>query len=438
MKHSIRLFSNRRDYTLIKYFLSYFVILSILFLGFFFAVRIQLNRIYFRDLSSQADMRLRNVVSQLEDNLSGINQVQSLLSRDINLVLSRYKNENWYSYQAAQRMNEYTISNGFIDTIVYIDNRKGEILSSGRHVYKQDDIYYVYTGSHYLPFALGDYSAADKSQLIYLADDASGMLIYLPYNSNIDSYSLFYIISAKELKTLLESGCFTGINSVCLISPDHRIVSGIHSEALPFPVEDLPLDSGNYPGNAGENLFVYSGLPGDFSLLAVASNNVWLEQVNLAFRNTYLILVLLATCGILLILFSMRITYWPLHQLLNKLVDKPQPGRSYVEQIDAAFTTAISEKQELQNKLDKYRISMQKSILDSIVSDQGRVETNNLLNIDRFFNDEDDNVIFVIKITPPHSKKRSIPIPLWNTWKMPCLKKIPAPFWKQEIITAYL
>ena len=104
MKYCIRFFSNSKHSTLIKYFLSYFIILSILFLGFFLAVRIQLNRIYFKDLNDRTDKRLNNVMLQLEDDLSNINQVQSLLSKDINLVLSRYKNENWYNYQAAQRI----------------------------------------------------------------------------------------------------------------------------------------------------------------------------------------------------------------------------------------------------------------------------------------------------------------------------------------------
>ena len=55
--------------------------------------------------------------------------------------------------------------------------------------------------------------------------------------------------------------------------------------------------------------FVYKGLPSDLSLLALSSNKAILDQVSLAFRNTYMILVLLAACGIILILCSMRITY---------------------------------------------------------------------------------------------------------------------------------
>lgn len=401
MKYCVRFFSNSKHSTLIKYFLSYFIILSILFLGFFLAVRIQLNRIYFKDLNDQTDKRLNNVMLQLEDDLSNINQVQSLLSKDINLVLSRYKNENWYNYQAAQRMNEYTVSNSFIDTICYVDNKTESILSSGKHVYKQDGIYYIYTGSHYLPFPLVQYAGSNKSQLIYLSDETSGLLIYLPYNSNIESYCIFYIISMKELQSTLEAGSFNGINSVCLVTPDNQIISGIHEDAILPYLDGLKKEAGRYPIDSDDTMFVYTGLPGSLTLLALSSNKAILGQVSLAFRNTYLILVLLATCGIFLILFSMRITYWPLHKLLTKLVDTPMPGRSYVEQIDAAFTTALSEKNKLQKKLDKYRLSMQKSILDSIVSDNSNSRMNGLLDIDRFFSDEPDNMIFVLTVSHP-------------------------------------
>lgn len=180
-----------------------------------------------------------------------------------------------------------------------------------------------------------------------------------------------------------------------------RIVSGIHTDTIRPYLDGLVKEPGCYPIDSDDSMFVYKGLPSDLSLLALSSNKAILDQVSLAFRNTYMILVLLAACGIILILCSMRITYWPLHRLLTKLVDKPLPGRSYVDQIDAAFTTALSEKKELQKKLDKYRLSMQKSILDSIVSDSSNSKMNGIMDIDQFFSDEPDNMIFVIKISLP-------------------------------------
>ena len=247
MKYTARLFSSSKNTTLIKYFLSYFIILSILFLGFFLAVRLQLNHIYFKDLKDQTDKRLTNVMLQLDDDLSDVNQVHSLLSNDINLVLSRYKNENWYNYQAAQRMNEYTVSNSFIDTIVYVDNKTDSILSSGKHVYKEDGIYYVYTGTHYLPFPMMQYTDSNKSQLIFLSDETSSLLLYLPYNSNVESYSIFYVISAKDLQTTLETGSFNGITSVCLVTSDNRIVSGIHTDTIRPYLDGLVKEPGCYP-----------------------------------------------------------------------------------------------------------------------------------------------------------------------------------------------
>ena len=217
----------------------------------------------------------------------------------------------------------------------------------------------------------------------------------------MESYSIFYVISAKDLQTTLETGSFNGITSVCLVTSDNRIVSGIHTDTIRPYLDGLVKEPGCYPIDSDDSMFVYKGLPSDLSLLALSSNKAILDQVSLAFRNTYMILVLLAACGIILILCSMRITYWPLHRLLTKLVDKPLPGRSYVDQIDAAFTTALSEKKELQKKLDKYRLSMQKSILDSIVSDSSNSKMNGIMDIDQFFSDEPDNMIFVIKISLP-------------------------------------
>lgn len=103
-----------------------------------------------------------------------------MLTKDINLILSRYKNENWYRYQAAKQLNNYAVSNSFINTIVYADLQSDSILSSGKYVCKQDGTYRIYTGSHYLLFDLNAYMDAISGQLIYLSDDTSELFDLSP------------------------------------------------------------------------------------------------------------------------------------------------------------------------------------------------------------------------------------------------------------------
>ena len=412
MKHLKKLTFGRKNTTLIKYFLSYFIILSILFFGFFFAVRSQLKNIYFKDLSKQTERRIAHIQEQFEKGLSDIDQIQSMLTKDINLILSRYKNENWYRYQAAKQLDNYAVSNSFINTIVYTDLQSDSILSSGKYVCKQDGKYRIYTGSHYLSFDLNAYKDAITGQLIYLWDDTSGLLIYLPSNNGAANYSLFYIISTKELENIMTTDISTGITSICLTTPECEIVSGSNSsEILPYLSDPEKLSNG-VSLNREECLYISKQMNSGFSFLALFSNAAILNQVNIAFRNTYIVLLLLAILGMILILWAMRVTYWPLHRLTTKMVHTLQPNQGYVEQLDSAFTTALSENEELQNRIDKYRLSMQKSILDSIVTNNDHTDLDHFPDIDQFFSMEPDNHIFVIKVSANIPRKSVF----WNEY----------------------
>ena len=272
MKYLKKLTSGRKNTTLIKYFLSYFIILSLLFFGFFFAVRSQLKNIYSKDLSEQTVKRLAHVQEQFENGLSDINQIQSMLTKDINLILSRYKNENWYRYQAAKQLNNYVISNSFINTIVYTDLQSDSILSSGKYVRKQDGKYQIYTGSRYLSFDLNAYLDAVTGQLIYLFDDTSELLIYLPANHGSEKYAIFYIINGRELENIMTTDISTGITSICLTTPEHQIVSGSNTSAMiPYLSDPEKLSNGSHL-NREESLYISKKLNSDFSFLALFSN----------------------------------------------------------------------------------------------------------------------------------------------------------------------
>jgi AraC-like DNA-binding protein len=404
MKSFIKLDSDNKNTTLLKYFFSYFILLSILFLGFFLAVRFQLGTIYTKDLHQQAKTRLAVVKEDFNDNLSSINQINSFLTSDINLVLSRYKNDEWYRYQASKKITEYNISSNAIDTICYIDFKKNSILSSGNHVKGSDGVYEIYTGKKYITFPLKEYTSATRSQLIFLKSGSTKMLIYLPYNNGIQSYSIFYILNMKEVKNLMKNGITSGITTVCLLNNNNEIITGSATNLLEPHLKHLDGTQGYYTSKNGQTLYAITDLTSNYSIVAVLSNQAIIDQVNIAFRNTYLLLLIVFSVGMLCIIFAMRITYWPLHKLTQKLVPAVRSNQGYVEQLDIAFTDMYSENQQLQEKIDSYRLSMQKSILDSIVTENNESSLDSSINIDQLFRMEMDSHIFIIKVVAPDKK----------------------------------
>lgn len=404
MKSFLKLKSDNKNTTLLKYFFSYFILLSILFLGFFFAVRVQLGTVYTKDLYQQAQKRLADVEEELVSNLSSINQVQSFLTSDINLVLSRFTNDEWYRYQAAKKLNEYNAGNVIIDTICYIDFRKNTILSSGNHIKFNDGVYEIYTGTNYIKFPLKDFTSAMRSQLILLKSGKTKMLIYLPYNNEIQSYSIFYILNMKEVKNITENGITAGITSISVLDENNEIVTGSSTAVLEPYLNQLDLTDGFTTAKDNETLYAITGLTSNYSIVAVLSNRAIINQVNIAFRNTYLLLLIVFSVGMLFIIFAMRVTYWPLYKLTQKLVPTLRSNQGYVEQLDIAFTDMYSENKQLQEKIDSYRLSMQKSILDSIVTENNETNLDHSINIDELFRMEMDSHIFIIKVATSNKK----------------------------------
>ena len=396
----------RNSSTKLKYFFSYFILLSLLLFGFFLAVRFQLSNIYTKNLNGQAKKRLEDAQEDLSRDLISVDQVNSLLIKDMDIIMTRYINDDWYHYQAAKKLDSYSTGNNIIDSICYIDLKNHTILSSGRHIRLINDVYEIYDGKNYIKFPLDEYSNTMKNQLISLQTKESRLLVYLPYNNRFQSFQVFYILDLREIKNLMDSVISPGITSVGILNEKKDIIAGSNTTMLNSCVKKTK-DVHKSANAEDETLYIESNLPSNYSIAAVLSNKDIVDMVGKAFQNTYIILLVLFGVGLIVILFSMRLTYWPLHRLTEKLIPSYRANQGYVEQLDLAFTSMSSENQELQEKVDSYRLSMQKSILDSIVNRNSEISLENNVDIDALFSLDKDSTIFIVKIATPEKKTMS-------------------------------
>ena len=385
-----------RNATLLKYLFSYFVLLSILIVGFFFAVRGQFKNIYSAQLGKQTRERLQLVQEQLRNDITSIDQIHAHLISDIDLSLSRYKNDDWNHYMAGRRINEYSISNSFISDIIYIDRINNHILSSGKYVCLIQDDYYLNVDNILVKLPLDIYGHTGSNRFVYLDENNVNQLLYFPA---VDSqkFDLFYIINIKELQNMLKTAMSDGIVSICLSDADQKILAGVEPDRL-TPYLDFTLNPGvNQIDSSHETAYSIS-VHSTIRLTALVSKNVILRYVDAAFRSIYLILILTGSAGLILIAWAMKLTYWPLHKLKQKVVDASETKGDYVDQINQAFTSALTENQILQGKIENYRIVIQQSILDSIASDSTGDASVNVEDIDQLFNMEPGSFLYAVKI----------------------------------------
>lgn len=410
---SLSLFKNLRSKhtatTLYKYFISYFLLLTILTLGYTAAFRVQLKNIYTKELHTQAEKQLADVSSDLASSIATVEKIQYLLAQDIPLAMSRYLKENWYLYQASQTLTKYTTANEIISGICYIHFEKGHILSSKNSVRKTDNGYEIYCNSQYIPFPLETYMENTReNQLILLKEGKSRLLIYLPHNNGIKTYSIFYILNLDEIEKMLSRRRLSGMASVCLMDQNNQIVTGYDTQYMVSYMEDNGIADYASLVSDSANVLTEQTVINGFSLITVLSDDEILSKVSIAFRNAYALLLLVSLIGMGLIFLGMRVTYWPLHKLALKLLPSASQHGNYVEQIDTAFANVQSVNQQLQQKIDSYRLSMQKSLLDSIVADNAPFEPNDSAIFDHLFCLEPDSHIFMLRIKTS-GKKESFP-----------------------------
>lgn len=388
-------------HTYAKYFLSYFIIVTILFFGFFFIMKRQLVKYNSDQISEQSKLQLDNIAEQLDNELVYLSQVDNSLVSNANLIKSRYKEKRSNQYPVYLELTKYVSSTKLIRAIAYMPKNSYEVLSTKYFVEYTDDVFCITEqfGKN-LTFDPAPYFNNTSGQLAFVSDEDMQCLIYFPPLDTNAPYIFFYILDLTDLYLQMKTLTNAETSAIALIDANKQIVTGVNTSALTPHLESIELKNGIYKVNSSITICVHTGIANGFSIISQISNDYLLQQIRVAFTSSYLALLLLSAIGFLLILFAMKITYLPLHKLTLKIIPNSDLKQGYLEQLDYAFSEVQEQNHLLKNKLDNYRLSMQKSLLDSVITSRLPKDANNS-NIDQFFDPESNKEIFVIRMASP-------------------------------------
>ncbi len=370
------------SHTLWRYFLSYFLVVCILLLCFVLIAYSLLSSAVSDRLHAQTEQRLDYVVERLEEELQAVFGLNKTLSENIDIILARYNDNSYAQLQAGQRINDYAGINPLVDTVVYYDRVNDRVFSSRRYVRYEDDIFSVYNQDKHLDFSLREYQDAQFHQMLYLENADTSYLIYCPATTEEAGYDIFYILNQLELENLLTGVLSEDVTYAAILDGQNRVVA----------------ESGQVEGvqEAGGTVACSFSVLNPFTIIAQISSASMLAQINGVFQRTYYTLLLLSGVGMLLVLLAMKSTYMPLRKLTQKFVKEPEPEQGYIEQLDRVFSHTMSENRSLQSKINQYRLSMQKSVLDALISGGTEGGARDFDDIEPFFTMEPDNRIFVV------------------------------------------
>lgn len=384
--------------TYMKYILSYVLIVTVLILGFYLILRKQLMEEYFIQRTDSAEMQLESIAEQLNNDLVFLSQVDYELKRNNTLLKRRYKMKltKQEMMDIGMELKKYQVSSKLIENIVYISRVSDILFSTYLPVAWQEGTFLIRDAlGNSIVFDPTPYLNVSSGQLIFISNDKQEYLIYFPASSADAKYLFFYILDTKVIQLQLKSLVSEETIAAALVNEKEQIVTGINTFNLMEYLDLEPCRREEY-SESGGSLYIQTEIVNGYSLVSLLSNDFILDQINAAFTNSWLALIALSLIGFLLVFFSMRITYFPLRRLTQKIVPDPENKFLHLEQLERAFSEVEDQNLLMKKKMDNYRASMQRYVLDSlVVSLQGR-ESAEVSELDPFFEQDSDKSIFVI------------------------------------------
>ena len=368
-------------------------------MGAYFIIRHQLMEGYFEQRIDYAKSQLDNMARQLNDRLIFLSQVETSLNNNETLRANRYHIDDVSAEEVFKELREYEDSSEIISSIVYMPRLDNEVFSTRLPVTWENGMFCIEdTAQNMLPFDPSPYLDANIGQLVFVSGGNQEYLLYFPAISSQAGYICFYILDTAEIQMQLKSFASEEMFAVAMIDADGRIIKGVNSSEVLAYMDSWYPKSGIYGQKDESTMCVSTEISNDFSLVAMVSNDFLMEQITVAFATTWLALVVLSAIGFCLVLVAMKITYQPLHRLTQKIIPDSDFSSSHLSQLENTFSEVTQQNQQLKDKLDNYRFSIQKSLLDSFVASGQIGEEVVFSDIEQLFDKDSDKKIFIIHI----------------------------------------
>lgn len=387
--------------TAVKYLLSYLIIISVLILGFFFILKKQITDSYFEYRSHEAQLQLKSVAEQFGQDLLYLSQIDSTIVSDMELIEGRYKDAS--TLLAIGELREYAATTQLIQSIVYMPKKLGIPISTQLPVSYVNDCFVITdpmgNSTVFDPTAWLD---ARTGQLIFLSEGKTPYLIYFPAVASRANYIFFYILDTQALQKQFKSIVSEETLAVALTDSLGQAVMGVNTEVLRPYLSAEALPDGVHQADESFSLCIQGGINQGFTLVSLLSRDFLSERINEAFASSYLALIGLSLVGFLLVILAMRITYLPLQRLTRKIVPDANSRQGYLNQLESAFSRAELQQRLLRKKLDNYRLSIQKSLLDTLVFAQypGAADS---LDMDALFDPAAESRLYILQIKTPEA-----------------------------------
>lgn len=378
----------RIDKTFIKYYMSYLIIFTVCFLGFFLIIKRQVMVRYREQLITEKAVQLENMVEILEDDFLYLKVLDNSVQSDRTIAKYIKSGTRVDQLEAHHQLNSFNQSNELLSFICLVDKRMEDVLNAQKGlVYQDEKITIIDDSSEWVVFDPAEYLDNPDWQLIRVGTEKSFYLLFFPSQKSSSDGIFFYLLNKNNIMQYMETILTKDMQSFALLDQNKEILIGRNAEVL--ETYRKAFQQGEEI-DSNDTIIVRSGLQGKFYLMTMVSPQVMQDTVNDTFRNTYLLFVLLMAFAFLVIFVSMQMTYKPLKTMVNKLSDKDNTG-GLLARVEDAYKELKEENVFKGKKLEKYQAVIKKTLLEEYLQ-----ESLEELNLDSFFEQEEKEIYVIM------------------------------------------
>ena len=376
--------------TIIKYIFSYVTILVTIVLGLYFIINYQLRQEYLRMYVQESQDQISNAADRISKGFLEIEKTNLALSSDINIISARYSSNTDYSrYQIIKELEKYCSRNIFSQDIIYLDRKKGVAYSTTRQCkISEDSINITMYGKNDTLIPKSYYDSEGSFNEIYAVSGGTGtQLLYSPQNYSED-FRVIYVLDQDEINSILDSCLSKGI---CGVELADLLGSTILSNGT-----DLSFDTSSTL-HSSEDIFTLKINYPALMLHAVFDKNFLQSSTDAIFMNAYLMIGFLVVVGIIIIFFSMKMTYFPLYELKKQITNSKGHFTNDIILLNSTYQASEESNMFLKKNLNNYKTVIHQSILNSNIFFR-RIPNAALDNIDKLFVSGNKLILSVVKI----------------------------------------
>lgn len=404
-----------RQSTLLKYVLSYFLILAVCFAGFYAVVRFQLQKNYTAAYQAETEKKIENLSQILVQRFSDILTTNYIIESDTTYITARYSQSSYQRYLAVTELKKLATTNALIQDILYLDIQNGDALAANSTCIYKNGSFFIKTasGDVQIPQAFLDEKAYHNSLQTITYAGGSFCVFLCPRNSQL--YRTVFVINQSQLNTLINTYTAQEIESVELL----------YDRACVFSTTDTVSEAGTLKQqpvgvfvDLNEEEQVYIQPIGTLQMeAAVRINSAFFsDSVEAVFESSYLIMSLLLLIGVVMVYFALKSTYAPLRALRKRVTKNDSVIENDIQALGRAFDASADEREAMEAQITSYKTMIKRSLPLAAV-ENGDWDA----QLDALFSARFHGALAVAILRFPSSRRQ--PLPELDAWTLISLEE---------------